>query len=193
MKRFIGLMSLLTLLYACTESPAPVEEEELIEEEEYDFVPGRVLVGIKAGVDMESMFALINDYEQKVLEMNSMVYWSDLPADSLEYVLDYINDKSYTNDGEFWYTTGYINAITGTLTVFPKFWDIHNKTYQADWLATVTTLKLRMAVFNDQDLSSGVMYIEVPEGEEKAFRDRFLEEDIVKWAHLDYILPDPGD
>ena len=80
MKRFIGLMSLLTLLYACTESPAPVEEEELIEEEEYDFVPGRVLVGIKAGVDMESMFALINDYEQKVLEMNSMVYWSDLPG-----------------------------------------------------------------------------------------------------------------
>lgn len=150
-----------------------------------EFVPTDVLVGIKSGVGITQIFNFINEFDHDVENLNSIAFTSDLPSSNLQYVLDYLNDKPYTNNGDDWFVTGYLHYQTNQITVFPRLFEINNTEYQEDWLSTMILLKLKIKY--DAGISGGIIHFNVPEGEELEWESTFKSYDIVDWAELNYI------
>lgn len=108
-----------------------------------------------------------------------------MPSDSLQYVLDLLNEKPYTNDGINWFVTGYLHYQTNQITIFPKLFEIDKLEYQNDWLMAMAELKLNEK--HNTELNSGIVRFYVPEGKEKEWKSRFENHEIVDWAELNYI------
>ncbi|AHM60784.1 hypothetical protein D770_12650 [Flammeovirgaceae bacterium 311] len=157
------------------------EDEEITPE--YDFVPGEVLLHTDGTVSAREVFDFINSFDEVEVErVNNEVYLSELPSDSLNYVLEYLNAKSYTND-EVWSVTGYRHYATDAITIFPKLFNIKNQENQADWLESMQILQLR-------EKGEGFnIFFKVPEGQEKEWKKRFEAYDFVEWVELNYIIP----
>lgn len=176
MKNYLIPIFILLMFISCK------EDEELTPE--YDFVPTEVLLMTDGTVNIREVFEFINlfDHEVEVESVTNEVYLSDLPSDSLNYVLDYLNAKSYTND-KVWSVTGYRHYATDVITIFPKFFDIKNQENQADWLESMQILKLR------EKGEGFIILFHVPEGQEKEWEKRFEAYDFVKWVELNYKVP----
>jgi|SRR5688572_28642230 len=152
---------------------------------DYKFVPTDVIIKTKGYFTIDKVFEFINEFGHDVEYVHNGIYNSDLPSDSLEYVLNYINSKPYTNsDG--WHASGYVHYLTNRITVFPRLFDIKNSGYQEDWLHTMDVLKLIEKT--DAEVSGYVIYFHVPEGHEKEWVEKFKKYDFVEWAELNYIL-----
>jgi hypothetical protein len=70
-----------------------------VTEPEFEFAPRDVSVKVKGYFTIDQVFDFINSFDHEVKNINSLVYTSTLPSDSLTYVLNYLNAKTYTNDG----------------------------------------------------------------------------------------------
>ena len=150
-----------------------------------EFTPTDVFVGIRDGAGINQIFNFINEFEHDVENLNSITFTSELPATNLQYVLDYLNDKPYTNDGEDWFVTGSLHYQTNQITVFPRLFEINNTEYQEDWLSAMILLKLKKK--NDAGLGGGIIHFNVPEGEELEWESTFKSYDIVDWTELNYL------
>ncbi|GAA4289874.1 hypothetical protein [Aestuariibaculum suncheonense] len=150
-----------------------------------EFVAGEVLVGIKSGTDISNTFELINLLQLKVENIRSLTFTSEMPSDNLQYILDELNSKSYTNDGVDWFVTGYIHSETNQITIFPKLFGIDDTEFQNDWLNSMNELKLDEK--HNTELNSGVIHFYVPIGQEIKWRNRLTNYSIVDWAELNYI------
>jgi hypothetical protein len=150
------------------------------------FVPTDVLVKINGSYTIDKVFEFINTFDHEVENIHSQVYNSDLPSDSLQYVLDYLNAKPYTNDGNAWFVNGYLHYQTQQITIFPRLFLIKNKEYQSDWLESMDFLKLKEQT--DSETSGCIIFFHVPEGKEKEWENNFEEYDFVEWAELNYII-----
>ncbi|SHF94599.1 hypothetical protein SAMN05444483_103335 [Salegentibacter echinorum] len=178
MKKLIILISFLGILSGCSSNDdADVDTRE--------FVPKEIAVGIKSGTAIKETFHFINQFDHKVDKLNSLTFTSNLPSDSLQYVLDFLNKKPYTNDGINWFVTGYLHYQTNQITIFPKLFGIDKLEYQNDWLITMEGLKLNEK--HNTELNSGIVRFYVPEGKEKEWKSRFENHEIVDWAELSYI------
>ena len=177
MKNIILLISLLGILSSCSNDNLETETQE--------FVPGEVIVGIKSGTNINTIFEFINQFDHKVDNVNSLTFTSDLRADSLQYVLDFLNQKTYTNDGIRWKVTGYLHYQTNQITIFPRLFEIDNVEYQDDWLISMKELELSEK--HNIDLNSGVILFNVPIGKEIEWRNQFKKGNIVSWSKLNYI------
>lgn len=123
-------------------------------------------------------------FDHKIEKITYGTYISELPIDSLQYVLGFINEKPYTIDPNH-KTTGYINEKNNKITVFPKLYGMNNKVFQNNWIQTIKELKLYE--LDDNELGGHNILIHVPKGEEKEWVDKFKNYDIVEWAELNYI------
>ena len=150
------------------------------------FVPTDVIVKTKGYYTIDKVFDFINSFDHEVESIKHSAYTSTLPSDSLNYVLNYLNAKTYTHDGELWYVTGYLHYETQVITIFPKLFDIKNLDNQADWLQSMDFLKLREQT--DKEVSGNTIYFHVPEGQEKEWVEKFEKYDFVEWAELNYIV-----
>jgi len=177
MKNIILLISLLGILSSCSNGDLETETQE--------FVPGEVIVGIKSGININTIFEFINQFDHKVDNVNSLTFTSDMPADSLQYVLEFLNQKTYTNDGIRWKVTGYLHYQTNQITIFPRFFEMENLEYQDDWLISMKELELSEKYYID--LNSGVILFNVPIGKEIEWRNQFKKSNIVSWSELNYI------
>ena len=139
------------------------------------YVPTDVLVKIKSEYSIDKAFDFINSFSLSVENIHSLTYTSDLPKDSLQYILDFVNGKPYAS------ATGYVSTTGDTITIFPKLINIKNKSYQNDWLETVTTLKLHKK-------SGCIIYFHVPAGQEPEWKEKFEQYECVEWAELNYLL-----
>ncbi len=155
-------------------------KSDYIEVDERKFVPGEVSVGIKGGTNIESVFDFINQFDLEIDRINSLTFESSLPSAQLQTILDELNQKEYTNDGEIWFVTGYLHYQTNKITVFPQLFEIHNLAYQNDWLESMAKFKLAQK-------ASGIIRFYVPEGTERKWEMRFENFNIVDWAELNYI------
>lgn len=160
-------------------------EKDNVENLDEKYVPTDVFVKVKGYYTIDKVFNFINSFEHKVEEIHSQTYTSDLPSDSLQYVLDYLNAKTYTNDGITWFVSGYLHYQTKVIIIFPKLFNINNFTYQADWLESMVILKLKEDT--ESETAGGIIYFHVPEGHEKEWEKKFEEYDFVEWAELNYI------
>lgn len=177
MKNIILLLSIITFLSSCSNDDAEVDTQE--------FVPEEVFVGIKSGTNINTIFDFINQFDHKVENINSLTFTSDLPSDSLQYTLDFLNEKTYTNDGINWFVTGYLHYQTNEITIFPRLFQMDNEEYQTDWLNSMETLELDEK--HNIDLNSGIIRFYVPKGKEIEWKNRFENYSIVDWAELNYI------
>lgn len=150
------------------------------------FVPTDVIVKTKGYYTIDKVFEFINLFNHEVESIRCSAYTSTLPSDSLNYVLNYLNTKTYTHDGERWYVTGYLHYATQVITIFPKLFDIKNLDNQADWLQSMDFLNLREQT--DKEVSGNTIYFHVPEGQEKEWVRKFEKYHFVEWVELNYTV-----
>lgn len=176
MKKIIFLVTLIGLLSSCSKDDSMETQE---------FVPGEVLVGIKSGTDINDIFNFINLFDHQVDNVNSLTFTSDLSSDSLQYVLDFLNEKTYTNDGQNWLVTGYLDDQTNQITIFPRLFGMDNIEYQNDWLSSMEELELNEK--HKIESNSGIIHFYVPVGKELEWKTQFENNNIVDWAELNHM------
>lgn len=174
----LALIIFATSLISC-ERDTTVDSNE-------EFVPTDVLVKVKRGHTIDQVFDFINSFDHEVENIHSQKHTSDLPSDSLDYVLDYLNQKTYTNDGNNWFVTGYLHYQTQVITIFPRLFDIKNTTYQADWLESMEILKLEEDTISEN--AGCIIYFHVPEGDEQEWVSKFEDYEFIEWAELNYYV-----
>ena len=140
-----------------------------------------VLVKTKRYFPINNVFDFINSLEHDVKEIRYGTFISNMPPDSLQYILDRLNEKPYTNDG-VWNVTGYLHYATNQIYVFPYFFNIKNIDYQNDWLETMEEFQLVEDMSYEH--SGYQIKFKVREGTEKYWEARFREYDFVEWVQL---------
>jgi len=132
------------------------------------------------------VFDFINSFNHDVENRQSQLYNSDLPSDSLNYVLDYLNAKPYTTYGNAFKVTGYTHVNIGKITIFHRLYNITSKSYQKDWLESIKTLELTEEDENSPT-SGCIIFFRVPADKEKYWAEKFKKYDLVEWTELNYI------
>lgn len=128
MKRLLILLAVsLSLLTSCRK-----EKTSAIIEPEQKYVSTDVLVKTKNDFTIDKVFEFINAYDHDVEYIYNSFYTSAIHPDSLQYMLDYLNKKSYTNDGKVWFVGGYRHYQTRVITIFPRLYHIKDRNNQAD-------------------------------------------------------------
>ncbi len=175
MKLFVIAVSSLFLIAGC-------KKDEYVEP---DYVRGDLSFGIKDEVPIDKVFQLINDEHLDVENIHGFIYTCTYPKDSLQALKGYLSQKEYlwwpnsTND-----TPGmYYNADQGGIKFIGAMFNMSDTSYQNDWLKTIEQFDLI-----DDNFSGKNLFIHVPEGSEKEWRDKLLQKDIVEWAELNYII-----
>jgi len=104
----------------------------------YDVVKG-ANVKVRDDLTIEQVFDFINSLDFDVKEIWSATFTSTQPSseENLQKILDALNAKAYTHEGDVWKTTGHLHYQTGEITIFPHLIRMHNEAYQADWLAAM--------------------------------------------------------
>ena len=185
MKTLIIALTLFLFVFISCEKDID-DEIDYSDHSDVEFVPTDVLVKTKGYYTIDKVFDFINLFDHEVEYIKYGIYNSKLPSDSLQYVLDFLNAKPYTNDGNAWFVTGYLHYQTQQITIFPKLFQINNKEYQIDWLQSMEILQLHQQT--DTETSGNTILFHVPEGKEKEWVKKFMEYDFVEWAELNYIV-----
>jgi len=144
---------------------------------------GTVLIGTNEDVSIEESFDLVNEYKLGIEAVFGHYYESSLPADSIQYVVEYLNSKDYINSRGFRAVEGgnvYLHHQTQALTVFCNLWDMTTERRQ-DWIETKSILKLT------ENPGTKSLLLIVPNGQEKEFVTAFEDLDQVKHASLNCI------
>jgi len=178
MKNNLIILFLIGVLSSCSTDNTVEDVKE--------FVPGDVIVGIKSGTDVNQVFSFINEFDHKIKSIRFLTFTSELQSDSLQYILNSLNEKTYTNDGVNWFVTGYLHYQTNQITISPKLFGMENVDYQNDWLISMEEYELSEK--HNMELNSGVIHFLVPKGKEVEWEGRFENYDIVEWAELNYII-----
>ena len=180
------ILRLALIIFSLTLFSCEKENVDDIENSDEQYVPTDVLVKIKGHYTIDKVFDFINSFDHDVENIQSQTYTSDLPSDSLQYVLDYLNAKTYTNDGNAWFVSGYLHYQTKVITIFPRLFDMKNIAYQDDWLESMGILKLKEDT--SSETAGCIIYFHVPQGDEKKWEKKFEEFEFVEWAELNYYV-----
>jgi hypothetical protein len=143
-------------------------------------VKGDVLIGIKAGTPIDSVFSLCSRLDLKIKMVRSFVYGipSYRQPDSISA---YFNSKPYV-DAVNWKAKVAYNSRWGQTVYSNNFFDMDSSD-QADWLLTVKTLNL-----TDLGADFGTAHLRVPYGTEQYWVDLLSKNHIISWAELNHIV-----
>ncbi|MDR2906752.1 MAG: hypothetical protein LBU91_02030 [Bacteroidales bacterium] len=143
-----------------------------------------VFVKTKKDFTIHNVFNFINSLDHEVEKIEDGIYVSSMPSDSLQYILDKLNAKPYTNDGNAWKATGYLHYSTNQVTIFTHLFDMKNASYQEDWVKTINDYQLSENM--NYNYGGYIIHFKVNEGKEKLWEGKFKEYDFVEWAELNY-------
>ena len=152
-----------------------------------NFYATEVSVMLKQDLSSEQIFDFINKFDLKVENIGPNFYLSDLPKDSLEYVLNYVSNKEYTKNAEGLAIEGFYDSGENKISINTGLYNMENKSYQADWLDTIKKLKLSLKKNKDYNNS---IFFRVSEGKEKEWVEKFKNYDVVEEADLHYYVID---
>ena len=150
------------------------------------YKPMQVFVKTKKDFTIDKVFDFINLLDFDVELIYHGVYVSTMPSENLQYILDCLNAKPYTNDGNAWWVTGYLHYLTNQITIFPNLYNMNNKEYQDDWLKSMNDYQLVEKM--DYDHSGHIICFRVPEGTEKQWETQFKQYEFVEWTELNYVI-----
>ena len=173
MKKIVLLLIIFGSFLGCEKEQYTVQNEE-------NFVPGDLDVGFKENASLKSSFDLVNKFGLEITQVWGHQYISDLPNDSIDYVIKILKTKQYLNNG-IWNVVKngnvYNHYSSGKIYVLCTMVDM-SEANQNDWFNVASKLKLV------EQPSVKVFYLRVPIGDEKVWRDKFNDQGIVKWAEL---------
>ena len=151
------------------------------------YEPMYVFVQTRRYFTINEVFDFINSLDFDVEQIYSGVYTSTMSSDNLQYIIDGLNAKPYTNNGSDWpQVTGYLHYLTNQITLFPYLFNMKNKAYQEDWLQSIEEYNLVEQFAYDH--SGYIIYFRVPEGTEEYWEAQFKEYEFIEWAELNRIL-----
>lgn len=161
-------------------------QDNNIDMDTVEFVPSEVIVGIKKSATMEEIFQFINQFDHQVVNFSRTFFTSNLPLDSLDYLSNSLDEKTYTNNGLSFPS---VWVRDSQIVVFTTLYQMDNLNYQSDWLNTMEVLKLRANIpYSDSTVKSNASILfRVPEGQEVEWVNQFVMFNIVAWAELNYI------
>jgi hypothetical protein len=170
------------------------EKDELTELDYTDdtMIPSLVCVKIKDNYPINKAFWFINSFNFDVDHISNRIYKSSLPPDSLDYIVDYISQKPYSNDGKNKWFLSYIDYKTNMVHILPSLYHMRIKNYQFDWLHTMSVL--RLSEVTGSETGQSIITFHVPAGHEKECAEKFGKYKIVQWArsyHKIQINPNP--
>ena len=152
-------------------------------EGEREFVPGDLSIGIVDSVTINEAWELVNSFDLKITDAWGHKYLSNLPNDSIDYIINYLNKKPYINDGRWKAVKNgnvYIDRNFNKISVSCRLTDVLPE-IQEDWLKVVEVLKLYEVPDKYQSI-----YLNVPVGYELLWKDTFENEKIIRWASPNY-------
>ncbi len=147
----------------------------------YDLITS-AYVKTKRHITIDRVFDFINTLPYSVNYIYSGVYISSLPPEKLQYILDCLNAKPYTNDGNAWRVTGYLHYQTNQITIFSRLFNMNNKAYQTDWLSSMKEFQLEEQM--DYDYSGHIIVFRFPEDPQNKGIPEFDSFDFVEWAEF---------
>lgn len=170
------LCILLNLLFLCSCK----DELNNIHSDENEFEAGKVILGINKDVSIDRVFKIINREGLSIDQMSGFFNYSTLPNDSLDYVINYLKDKSYLTRRGFTGGSAFISRTEKSITVTEFLFNM-DQDAQADWLKSIITLKL-------EDLGNDTQSVAVivEDGTEKFWASEFNNIPEVKWAELNW-------
>lgn len=161
-------------------------KDETIENTEFceRFVGGDVAIGIDQDIKLEESFDLINAYDLYINHIDGICYESNLPSDSIDYVINYLNAKEYINKNGFKAVKNgsvFLHYQTGLITVCCRLWDM-TQPNQQDWIKTKKILSLK------EKPSVKSILLTVPVGQEKKWVMTFKGRSSISYAELNCIV-----
>jgi hypothetical protein len=168
----IAVFALLALV-SCDSDDSP-------EQAKRQFVPGDVSIGIKATTPIASVFDLMNDNDVFIDQMSGFFYYSALPTDSLDYVINQLKSKTYFNKRGFAGGSAYVHALDNRITVVQSFFEM-DADAQQDWLTTIDELQLK-----DLGNDTRNLLIKVTPGTENFWMNTFKNHPEVTWVDLNW-------
>jgi hypothetical protein len=169
--RFFTAILLSFTLFACQDEPNT---------DTCEFEPETVLIGTKSEVSLQESFNLINDYGLTIRQVSGAKYVSALGSDSIDYVIQQLNKKSYINTHGFSAVKGggvYVDYRTGELCVLTHLWDMTLEDQQ-DWSETIVQLRLT------EIPESKSFNLQVAPLTEKWWIQEFLTKESIEYAEL---------
>jgi hypothetical protein len=159
-----------------------------------DYIPCRVLFGVKDGTPVESVFALADSEGLQLLSVSFYNYVAPYAKDSLLSISDLLlNTKPYINKPAVdTIYKGYTFNVSGWAEV--KFDSIHSNitvsctlmnmdlASQTDWINTKEKLGLI-----DKTQGGAMIYVKVPPGQEQAVISRIKYNPIVSYADVNHV------
>ena len=173
----------LVILFSCENDEQTDNKRETEREGEREFVPGDLSIGIVDSVTIQEAWELVNSFDLKITDAWGHKYLSNLPNDSIDYIISYLNKKTYINDGRWKAVKNgnvYIDRDLNKISVSCRLSDLLPE-IQEDWLKVVEVLKLYEVPTNTK-----VFYLNVPVGYELLWKDTFEDEKIIRWASPNY-------
>ena len=149
----------------------------------YDIING-VYVKTKKDFTIDKVFDFINSLDIDVNYIYDVTYISSMPSENLQYILDNLNAKPYTSEGNMWRVSGYLHYLTNQIHISPRLYDIKNKDYQADWLKSMDDYQLVEDM--RYDFSGHSIVFQIQEDPENKGTPNFEEYDFVEWAEFSY-------
>jgi len=165
----------LMFLYSCD------KEQNIITDKEFE--KGTLLVGIKNNYEMQKIFELFNSNNLNIKQINGHIYNSTLPSDSIDFVINELNKKSYINNGTWKAVKNssvYLHYNTMIITICCSLFNMNEKN-QNDWIETTKELKL-VEVSANKSLN-----IEVPIGKEMYWLEVLKPNPYIRWVDLNWI------
>ncbi|TRX48071.1 hypothetical protein FNH22_29855 [Fulvivirga sp. M361] len=143
-----------------------------------DFVPGDVIVGIKADISIDQVFELMNEEHVTIDRMSGFFNYSTLPNDSLTYVTNFLKNKPYLNKRGLTGGSAYVHKLDNVIIITEFFFEM-DIAAQQDWMKTMQTLELK-----DLNGDTKNLLIKVDHGMEEHWANKFNDHPYVEWTHL---------
>ena len=148
------------------------------------FVSGDLLIGVSNNAELKTVFDTLNSLDLRISEMNGFFYNANLPSDSVNYLIKFLNQKPYINTGTGWSATTssvyYYQPESAIRVISSEF----NMTafYQTDFLSTIENLN-----FVERFGDTKYMLLNVPIGTEKYWLNELKKYQFIKWTELNLI------
>ena len=153
-------------------------------EGEREFAPGELNIGIVETAGITEAWDLVNSFDLFITDAWGHKYLSNLPVDSMDYIVNYLNGRLYINDNFSWKAVKdgnvKIDKETNKISVSCRILNVTIKT-QTEWLTDVKELELY-----EVPVATKVFYLEVPVDYELEWKAIFEHEEIIEWASPNY-------
>lgn len=173
MKNHFAFIILLAALFVtCSKDP---------EIKENKFVPGDLIVGIKADADLKTVLDVFNQLNFEIKQMQGFYYSINLPADSLAPLLNYLNSKPYINIPDAWKAYAFYVPSEKVIKICSGFFNM-SKIAQYDLLNTI-----QQKHWIDRHEDYKYIFLKIPVGTERYWENELLKYPFIKWSELNVL------